>query len=123
MKRYKCKYCGALIYWEKDKSGTSKACERAIYYVPDIHGPYMVLSPRGEIERGREDKTSTRIGDVLHAPRCAHVPHYITANSRAPKTKTRRGLIRNELLDIVEKPKEIKKEKEEIQQVSLFDLM
>jgi hypothetical protein len=81
-KVHKCKYCGASIVWEKDYKGKSHAVERTLYYTPDPHGNILVLTARGEIVRAVEDKKSNRVGNIMHSPRCAAPPRYITANKK-----------------------------------------
>lgn len=83
-KVYKCKYCGASIAWEKDNKGKSHAVERTLYYTPDPHGNLLVLTARGEIVRAVEDKKSDRVGNILHSPRCAAAPKFITSNKKKP---------------------------------------
>lgn len=83
-KTYKCKYCGAAITWEADAKGKRHAVERTVYYRPDPHGNTLILTMKGEIVRAVEDRTSDRVGSVLHSSRCTAAPKYITSNKKKP---------------------------------------
>lgn len=122
MKRFKCKYCGKPIYWEKDGHGRPRAVEKYIYYKEDPAGSLHILTSSGDIVRATADPESSKVGAVLHAPRCAPVPMYVRGGGYTKvKSDTRgRGIIDDSI--------PIPKEEEdtavpEVEQMSLFDLI
>ena len=121
MKRFKCKYCGKLISWERDNHGKQKAVEGYVYYREDPAGSLHVLTPSGDIVRAVIDAHSNKVGAVLHAPRCAPVPMYVRgAGYTKIKAETRpRGGI-DDTEPVPDAEEEILPE---VRQMTLFDFM
>lgn len=124
MKRVKCKYCGRLIYWERDRHGTPRAVDSYIYYKEDPAGNLLVLTSLGDIVRATKDDgrdANVQVGAVLHASRCAPVPMYIRGGSSYRVSGKTPG---RSILDDTAPVPDTDTETEtvtEVRQVSLFD--
>lgn len=121
MKRFKCKYCGKLISWERDAHGKQKAVEGYIYYREDPLGSLHVLTPSGDIVRAVIDVHSNKVGAVLHAPRCAPVPMYVRGGGYTRIKAGNRG--RGNTDDTTPAPDQEEEILPEVRQMSLFDFM